>query len=242
MGFIVGNYVTLALVAVFGVATVFYARAERAGGGAGPGFWNAARLRPALCGLFCAVGVVSYVLLINYSHFSDILYTLKLLHVAALFAVFCGDRPPRYIRPDTKKHKAGAYCFLLAQILLLIPLCILNGVGWGEFAVAAAVLALAAVLTGKRGRLSAKVQKPVAACRILLAFMAAKSFLVLLGDKTQGALLMAAGAALFLAAGLFLDIRSGGQAPAYRKRITCFSGLMLIALSISPEFSASLVY
>ncbi len=244
MGWVVGNYITLGIVIVFAVIMLLYLKAEKANDGKN-GFWKAMRLKLCLSAMFCAVSIISYVILINYSHSPNLFFALKFLMVLALFAALCGNFFLQYIRLDVKKYKIGIYCFTVTQILLLIPMCILNGIGWKELAIAVAVVLGIRLLVKKQGWQLGELKKPLVVNTVLLTFMASKAFINMMADMTVGSVLLAVGAALLLVSHILLGLwnyHTNKMTHAYWNWIAYFSGMMLIALSISPEFSTSLIY
>lgn len=244
MGFIAGNHLTAVLVVIYAVLLVFYLRAEKNNDGKN-GFKKATILKLTLSGIFCGVAIISYYLLYNFSHRSQIFYTLQLLIVIGLFFALGGDFFLQYIRIDEKKYKIGISLFTCTQILFVANLCIFNGVGWKEVVITIVALLLFSLLMKKQNWQLGGEQKRVTAYTILLAFMASKGFVTMLHDMTVGSVLFSVGAILFLVSDIILGIwnyNTGKIKHAWLNWITYFSGNMLIALSISPEFFTSLIY
>ncbi len=245
MTFIVGNNLTTTLVVIYAFLLVLYCRAEKLNTGDAYGFKRATILKLTLSSIFCAVAVISYYLLWHFSHRSNIFYWLQLLIVIALAFALAGDYFLQYIKLDIKKYKTGISFFTVTQILLIANLCILNGVGWKEFVICAGILAVILVLMKVQNWQLGAEKKRVMAYTILLAFMASKAFVTMLREMTVGYVFMAIGAALFLTSDIVLGVwnyKTSRPLHKYLNWVFYFSGTMLIALSISPEYFTSLIY
>ncbi|MDL2236547.1 lysoplasmalogenase [Christensenellaceae bacterium OttesenSCG-928-K19] len=242
MDWITGNYITVAIVIAFAVILVLYLFAEKKNDGK-QGFKKATALKLTLSSLFCAVGIISYYLLYTYAHRGGIYLTLQVFVVVGLFVALGGDFFLQYIRLDIKKFKIGILCFSITQVLFLIPMLVVYRVGWLEFVITAVVLVLVLLMMKKQDWQLGEAQKALTVYTILITFMAAKSVTVFLGDHTVGTLLFMIGAILFLVSDLLLGIwnyNTSKRAHANLNWISYFSGLMLIALSMSPEFTTYL--
>ncbi|HBU13073.1 MAG TPA: hypothetical protein DEB31_10255 [Clostridiales bacterium] len=240
MDWITGNYITLAIVIAYGVLFVFYLNAEKKNTD-GANFKQATALKLTLSGMFCAVGVLSYYLLYNYAHRGGFYLNLQLLVVIGLFVAMAGDFFLQYIRLDIKKYKTGIRFFTGTQILFLIGMLIVYRIGWREVVITAAILALVLLLMKKQDWQLGEAQKALTAYTILITLMAAKSVTVFLTDFTAGTLLFMVGAALFLLSDILLGVwnyHTDRRAHMNVSWLAYFAGLMLIALSMSPEFAA----
>ncbi len=244
MDFNTGNMVTLVIVAVYAAVLVFYLRAEAANDGP-EGFKKATRLKLTLSGMFIAVSIISEYLLYNYTVRSLFYIYLQAAVIIALVLAFFGDYFLQYIKLDVKKFKIGISFFTATQIVLIAMMCILYRVGIAEFIVTVGVLLLVLLLMKKQNWKLGEEGKRLTAYTILLVFMASKAVVTFATEKSVGTLLFAIGAVLFLLSDMLLGIwnySSGARKYANLNWITYFSGMMLIALSVSPEFLHYLAY
>lgn len=243
MDWITGNYITLGIVIAFAVILVFYLFAEKKNDGKN-GFKKATALKLTLSGLFCLVGIISYYLLYNYNTYGQIYQKMQMIVMISLFVAFAGDFFLQYIRLDIKKFKIGITCFSITQVLLIIAMGVIYSISWKEFVITAVALVLFLLLMKKQNWQLGEAQKILTIYTILISFMASKSVMVFVSDATQGTLLFMIGAILFLVSDLLLGIwnySSNKRVHANLNWITYFSGLMLIALSISPEFTTAIM-
>ncbi len=244
MGFNTGNALTIVILIAYVAVFVFYLFAEKENDGK-TGFRRATAMKLTLSGLFCVVGVISYYLAYSFSHHNEIFFTMQLLIVIGLFCCLCGDFFLQYIRLDVKKYKTGIACFMTAQVLFYISMTVLNGFTWQEFVITVVALALIQVLMKKQGWQLGEERKLVTAYTVILTLMAAKSVMAFWRDLTGNTLLFMIGAIFFLLSDLVLGIwnyHTGKQAHANLNWFFYFSATMLIALSISPQFSLTLGY
>lgn len=238
----VWEYLTYAIVAVFAVVLVLYLLAEDKNRN-GENFKKATALKLALSGMFCAVGVISLFRLIYFplSIYSDVMVAYAVILVASLFAALGGDYFLQYIRLDNKKYRIGIGFFSVTQILLIVYLCLMNLIGWMEFVIMAGILLLVLTLMKKQNWKLGPEQKIVTVYTLLIAFMTAKAITGIFHEKTLGALVLAIGAALFMASDILLGVwnyHTNKRVHANLNWITYFSGMMLIAISISPNMMA----
>lgn len=244
MGWVIANYITLGIVIAYGVLLVLFLRADAKTGEAA-GFKKAAALKLVLSGLFCAVGLISCWILRYYSLAPDTLFVLKLIMALGLFFALAGGFFLQYIRSDIKKYRMGLGFLIVTQVMLIVPMCILNGIGWKELVFTAVIIIALWLLRKKQSWQLGAEKKQLTAYSVLLTFMASKAAVNMSQDMTVGAVLLAVGAALFLISYIFLGVwnyHSYKRSDINLSHITYFAGIMLIALSSSPEFSTSLIY
>lgn len=245
MSYVLMMGMTIGIVAVYAVILVLYLNAEKKNDGTS-GFRRATGLKLTLSGLFCLAGVVSYYALVNGNSLrSDLFFNMQLLIVLGLFAAVGGDFFLQYIRRDNQKYRIGIGCFMATQILFLVSMSVINLMnGWlPTVLIAAAILVCALLLMKKQNWQPGREKGMLTGYTILLAFMTAKAIATLVQDMTVGSLLMALGAILFLVSDLLLGVwnyHTGKRAHANLNWITYFSGMMLIALSVSPLFEGFL--
>lgn len=244
MDFNTGNALTIVILIAYAAIFVFYLFAEKENSGK-EGFKRATAVKLALSGLFCLVGVISYYLLLNFSHHNNFYLAMQLLVVIGLFTALCGDFFLQYIRLDVTKYMTGIGFFMTTQILFLVSMSILNGFTWQEFVITAVALVLVLLLMKKQDWKLGKEQKIVTVYTVLLTLMASKSVMVFWRDLSGNTLLFMIGALLFLLSDVVLGIwnyHTGKRAHANLNWVFYFSGMMLIALSISPKFQVALGY
>jgi len=245
---VVGDIITGVIVAAYAVLLVLYLRAEANNNGV-EGFKRATAIKFSLSGLFCATAVISGFMLYSISAKAlTYIYLQGIMTSAALGFAFFGDYYLQYIKLDIKKFKKGIGFFMATQILLIANMCLLNKVSYVEVIVTAAVLLLVLLLMKKQNWQLGEEKGRITAYTILLVFMASKAavtFFDFTYGRTAGTLLFAIGAALFLISDILLGIwnyKSGARKYANLNWITYFSGMLLIALSIGPNFDKSLVF
>lgn len=244
MGWVIANYITLGIVIAYGVLLALYIRAETKNADTA-GFKRAAALRLVLSALFCAVGLISCWILRFYSLAPDMFFMFKLIMALSLFLAMAGGLLLQYAQSDVKRLRIGLVCFIIMQIMLIVPMCILNGIGWKELVFTAVILIMLWLLRKKQSWQPGAAKKPFMAYTVLLTFMASKAAVNMSQDMTVGAVLLAVGAALFLISYIFWGVHhfhSQKRLDANMNYVTFFAGMMLMALSASPEFSTSLIY
>ncbi len=244
MGWVIANYITLGIVIAYGVLLVLYIRAEMKNSDVAGGKL-ATMLRVILSVMFCAVGLISCWILRYYSLAPDLFFVFKLIMALSLFLALIGGLLLQYVSTDVKKLRGGLICLIVMQIMLIVPMCILNGIGWKELVFTAVILVMLGLLRKKQSWQPGEAKKALTVYSVLLTFMASKAAVNMSQDMTVGAVLLSVGAALFLISYIFWGVHSFHS----QKRsdiniyyITFFAGMMLIALSASPEFSTSLIY
>jgi hypothetical protein len=246
MDFNTGNIVTIVIVAAYAMVLVFYLKAEAANDGP-EGFRKATRLKLTLGGMFIAVSIISEYLLYNYTVLGLNYIYMQGAVIAALVSAFFGDYFLQYIKLDVKKFKIGISFFTATQIVLIAMMYLshLSYIGAAEFVITVVALLLVLLLMKKQNWKLGEESKRLTVYTILLVFMASKAVTVFFKDLSVGTLLFAIGAVLFLLSDMLLGIwnyNSGARKYANLSWITYFAGMMLIALSVSPEFSHYLAY
>lgn len=183
---------------------------------------------------------INWYLLKNFTVRSDFYFNLQLGIIIAIAFTFIGEYFSYNIGLDDNKFKRCLIFKLIGYIVFIAVECVIYRV-WITEAVIAAVLVIVLQLAvnknayiGRRGS-----KKLYLAFTIAVSFLLAKAAAAVIKEKSYNTLIFLIGAALIFLSYIFLRMWGGAsdrEGFANARLIFFYAGLMLFAVSISPEF------
>ncbi|MEI6102022.1 MAG: lysoplasmalogenase family protein [Eubacteriales bacterium] len=229
--------VSVAIFAVFAVVLALYLRAEVKNDGKN-GFARATGLKLTLSGLFCATGILSYLLMINVVNVN---VPTQLFVLLGLFSGLIGDFFMQYMGLHIKKYITGVLCFAATQVLFityLLKIGMPDLAGWIiTLVITAAVIIFILVLMKKQNWQLGREKAVITLYTVLISFMAVRAIVYAAGQPSASSVIFATGAALCWSSDLLLGIwnyYSHKRVLVNSNWIVYFSGMLCIAFSILP--------
>lgn len=183
---------------------------------------------------------ISWHLLRNFSVRSDFYFWFQAGIIIAIIIAVISEYFSYNIGLDERKFKVCLISELIAYILFIAVECIIYRVWITEAIIAAALIIILQLTVNKTAYLPDTGSKRIyLAVTVASSFLLAKAAAVVIKEKSYNTLIFAAGAALLFLAYIFMRLWGGASdraSYANARSITFYGGLMLIAVSISPEY------
>lgn len=197
-------------------------------------------LKTVLGAIVLAAAYIYWYLLKNFTVRSDIYFSLQALIILAIFIAFIGEYFSYNIGLDENKFKRSLILKFVSYILLIAVECLIYRVWITEAVIAVVLVIIVQLSVNKNAYLpSIASRKFYLAYTIAISFLLAKAAAVVIKEKSYNTLLFLIGAALLFFAYIFMRLWGGAsdkEGFANARLISFYAGLMLIAVSISPEY------
>ena len=197
-------------------------------------------LKTVLGVIVLAAAYIYWYLLKNFTVRSDLYFNLQAGVILVIFIAFIGEYFSYNIGLDENKFKRSMIIKFIAYILLIAIECLIYRV-WITEAVITVILVIILQLTVNKNAYlpSSASRKFYLAFTIAISFLLAKAAAVVIKEKSYNTLLFLISAALLFLAYVFMRLWGGAsdrEGFANARLISFYAGLMLIAVSISPEY------